>query len=363
MPPMLRRPLALIGAALLVAGCGSGGSGSGSGSHAGGARLSSNAVRLPGGEELLRDVEKPLSSGYAADGSLYYTETSPIGEHVGEAYDLSRISATSGALLARRKFPNVFDQDLFAAGSLWVTTSNGGATTLWRVDPRTLAVRSSQRLPGSPSSQQIVGSIAVAGGNLWVGTGLLDRVSLRSGRLDAAVRPPVPGPVELASGDGGRTLVASLGYEHPTYIARLNPVSGRLEARTTIPYSVTLPTVAGVAGGGVWLQNSNGGVTRVERLDAVTLRPTRVAGLPAASRRTFVRVLDGVVWVTESLSSGSLNYCANPVTGAARERLPVLPGNSVMLAADASTLYYTDVPENAHVVRLERAPISRNCAA
>jgi hypothetical protein len=146
-------------------------------------------------------------------------------------------------------------------------------------------------------------------------------------------------------------------------VARLDPRTGRLQARTTVPYSSAQPTIAGIVEGGVWIQNSSGMHTGVGRLSLGTLKPTPVAKAAVPANRAFARVIDGVVWLTESLPQGSLNYCVDPVTGQPRERLPILPGDSVMLAADASSIYFTDVPLNAHSVRLERAPISRNCTA
>jgi hypothetical protein len=35
----------------------------------------------------------------------------------------------------------------------------------------------------------------------------------------------------------------------------------------------------------------------------------------------------------------------------------------VLLAADQTSFYYTDVPINAHAVKLETAPISRDCVS
>lgn len=70
-----------------------------------------------------------------------------------------------------------------------------------------------------------------------------------------------------------------------------------------------------------------------------------------------------MLWVTEPLGEDNLNYCADPVTGRPLVRLPLLPGNSVFLTADETKFFYTDVPVNAHAVRLETAPISRDCVS
>ena len=319
-------------------------------------------MRLPTGSRLLRDVAQPLSGGYAAGGSLYYAESIPVRQHTGEVYEMSRVDPVSGRALAGRRFPSSLDDTLLADGSLWVTTSAGDRTSLWRLDPRTLAVRSRLNLPSARPSEGIAGSLAVAGGHLWAGAGSLDRVSLRTGRVNRVVSPPYPGPVQVAADRSGRILMASLGYEHPTYIARLNPVTGETVAHTTISHSLGQPTFGGIIDGGAWIENNDGSRTTAWRVDVNTLRLTRL-GL-GRTDRVAVRVNDGILWVTEPFGRRSnLSYCADPYTGRPLVRLPPLPGDSVLLAADSSELYFTDVPVNAHAVRLEAAPVSRRCTA
>jgi hypothetical protein len=122
--------------------------------------------------------------------------------------------------------------------------------------------------------------------------------------------PRHPGPTQLAADSSGRVLVASLGYEHPTYLDRLDPSA--------------------------WA---------------------------AASERIAARVIDGSLWVTEAHGEDNVNFCADPRTGTKRGQTIVLPGDSVFLTADRTSIYYTYVPGNAHAARVERAPISRACTA
>jgi outer membrane protein assembly factor BamB len=302
------------------------------------------------------------SAGYAAGGSLYLTQTSPLGEHTGEIYEVSRINPQTGQMLAARRFDDQLDCLLLAGGSLWATTS-ASDTTLWRLDPRSLAVRSHVRVPTSRFAEGIVGSLAAAGGKLWVGTGELARVSLTSGRVEHVVTLPFRGPVQVAADSTGRILVASLGFEHPVHIARLNPQTGAVVSQQTIPLSVSQPTLGGIVDGRVWIDNTAGAKTIMARLSIDPLTAARTTPLATPANRVIVRVLDGVVWVTEPLRDTNLNYCADPITGRPLVELPPLPGDSVLLAADASTIYYIDLPLNAHSVRLESAPISRRCQA
>jgi hypothetical protein len=317
---------------------------------------------LPAGSRLLRLVSTIPSAGYAAGGSLYLTQTAPVGEHTGEIYELSRVDTRAGRILAARRFSGQLDGLLLAGRSLWATTGGSNAT-LWRLDPRSLAVRSRTRVRTPRFAQGIVGSLAEAGGKLWVGAGGLDRVSLTTGRVEHVVKLPFRGPVRLVADRSGRILIASLGFESPVRVVRLNPRSGAIQAQTTLPPSSSPPVLAGILDGGVWIEEAIGAKTTVARLDTDTLKQTNTRALAQPGDRVSVRVLNGLLWVTEPLGHTNLNYCADPVTGSLSVELPPLPGDSVLLAADASTIFYTDVPVNAHSVKLESAPISHRCRA
>ena len=324
---------------------------------------STSAAALPAGSRLLADVQDPLRSGYAAGGSLYLPYDRPYGEHTGEVYELAQLDASDGHDLAVRSFANAIDDMVLADGSLWLTTSSGDATTLWRLDPRGLAVRASRALPSSRLAKAITGSLALAGGHLWVGAGQLDRVSLTSGRVDRVVAAPDRGPVQLASDPAGSVLLASLGYEHPTYLARLDPGTGALRAQVTVPRSAAQPTFGGIIDGGAWIQNVVGTTTSTWRVNVTNLASSRPLKLPGAMGAIAARVIGDRLWVTEASRAGNLSYCANPLNASARVRLPALPGDSVLLTTDASDIFYTYVPLNAHVVELERAPIARGCGS
>src|SRR5262249_18525042 len=161
-----------------------------------------------------------------------------------------------GRIVATHRFTSTLDDTLLDHGSLWVTTTVGRVTSLWRLDPGSLAVRSEVVLPSSRRTDGIAGTIAVAGAHLWVGDGSRDRVSLRTGKVDRVVQPRHPGPVQLAADATGHVLHASLGYEHPTYIAALNPDTGATLSQVTIPNSNSQPGFGGVVAGGAWIENA-----------------------------------------------------------------------------------------------------------
>jgi hypothetical protein len=196
-----------------------------------------------------------------------------------------------------------------------------------------------------------------------VGAGTLDRVPLRTGRVDRIIDPTHRGPVELAADPAGNVLLASLGYEHPTYIARLNPDTGATQTQLLVPRSESQPTFGGVVDGGAWIENDVGSTTSVWRVSLSTLKATKTSAWAAPAGRVSVQATGGVLWVTEPLGRDNLNYCADPVTGRPLARLPLLQGDSVFLTGDRTNFFYTEVPVNAHSVKLETAPISRDCTS
>ncbi|HEY4830642.1 MAG TPA: hypothetical protein VIH85_27995 [Solirubrobacteraceae bacterium] len=357
----MRRLLAAIGVALSVAACGGGSTTKTTTSAA--SRKAAAPAALPSGSRLVLDTVQPLAWAYAADGSLYYAYANPVGEHVGEAYELTRVDTATRRVVAVQRFGSALDATVAAGGSLWVTTTVGETAWLWRLDPASLKVESDQKLPSSRSTEGIAGSLAVAGGHLWIGNGVLDRVSLQTGRVDRVVSPSHPGPVQVAADPGGRVLLASLGYEHPTYVARLNPDTGAPLSELTVPESDTQPSLGGVLDGGAWVENTVGYRTSAWRIALGTFKVTRADVVNTGASRLSIRTIDGVLWVTEPLGQDNLNYCADPVTGRPLARLPLLPGDSVLLTADETSLFYTDVPVNAHAVKLETAPINRDCVS
>lgn len=331
------------------------------------APLVSDRVVLGQSRVLLRGLRN-IPYAYAAGGSLYVAQdlTPPADAANGIVSELMRVDPVSGRVLAARRLGSQFDQAVLAAGDLWVITHSftgprRQSYALLRLDPSSLGIRS-RTILREPLQRATIGSLAVAGHRLWVGTATLDRVSLASGRVDRIVKLHYRGPVQVAADPTGRVLLASLGLEHPTYIARLNPRTGAVQARATVRWSEVEPSIDGIVAGGAWIDNGGGMTTTSWRIDLKTLKttPTQVPAIPGS--RVFASAIDGILWVTKPDRGHEITYCADPVTGELRARLPLLRDTS-LLTADATSFYYSDVSLRTGSTMLKRAPIDPRCSS
>jgi len=360
---ILNACLVVVPVAISAAACG----GSGPTQHSqpsAGTTPSASPSRLPSGSWLVASIPQTVSTAVEANGALYYVQQAAVGEHVGEEYAINRLDLKTGRTTAvRRVGEDPPAAMLVVAGSLWVTTSDGNDAALWRLDPETLAVRARTEMPRGRATDGVAGSLAYAGGSLWIGSGTLDRVSTRTARVETTITLPHPGGLQVAADSAGRVLLASFGYGKHTYLARLDPATGRTIKQTRGEASLALPAVAGIVDGGAWVQNTTAGGVSVRRLDIGTLKFSQTAPWAVPSSRVRVRVDDGVLWVIESQSQNTISYCADPATGKALEHPLTLRGDSVFLTANSGRFYFSDVPLNAHAVRIGSAPISRACRA
>jgi hypothetical protein len=297
------------------------------------APLVSDGVLLGQSRVLLAGLRNPHA--YAARGSLYVAQdlTPPADTANGIVSELMRVDPVSGRVLAAGRLGSQFDQAVLAAGDLWVITHSftgprRRSYALLRFDPSSLAIRS-RTILREPLQRATIGSLAVAGHRLWVGTATLDRVSLASGRVDRIVK---------------------LHYR------------GAVQARTTVRWSAIQPSIDGIVAAGAWIDNSGGMTTTSWRIDLQTLKttPTQVPAIPGS--RVFASAIDGILWVTKPDRGHLVTYCADPVTGRLRARLPLLRDAS-LLTADAMSFYYSDVLLKPGSIVLRRPPIDPKCAS
>jgi len=361
---------ALLLGLIVLAGCGSSRALRTPAPSSGASRTASASESFGASRILLRGLENPR--GYAAGGSLYIAEqVTPLGDMA--LSELIRVDPVTGGVRAVRRLGSAFDQAVLAVDALWVTTTRGLTSWLWRLDPDSLAVRSRKLLPGSGQNDGIVGTMALAGGWLWVGNSdRLDRVLPATSEVTAAV--PVPGAqgIDVAADPAGRVLIVSEGHERAR-VQRRDSVTGALIAQSPVFEGVTKPYIGGISAGGVWISEGGGMMGAVERLGLVTLRPTALPGAqphPGESGPPRIdgtngiaaRLIAGVLWVTQPLGGARRNYCGDPVSGQRRATLELPPQGS-LLAVDPTSIYYITGASSPVRAELVRAPLNPRCRA
>lgn len=284
---------------------------------------------------------------------------------------LQRVDPTTGHAEAAVSLGAPFVQATEANGSLWLTTSSTSDVTLIRFDPQTLRETGHWTL-GTPPQQTGVGSMAVAGGGLWVTTGdRLLRLSLSDGSILASVS--IPGAVgsDVASDAAGTILIDGRLSQGGGAVERRDPTTGTLIA--SYPMSgVTAPRVTGVVGGSVWVSEATGMMGFVERLDATSLRPaptdpaycapsstpTCISGSNAINATTA----NGLVWITQNSGGDERNHCADATTGKTLAPLALpQPADDEVVAIGPADVYFTFY--NAGAYRLAYKPIPTACRA
>jgi len=358
-------------ALLVPAGCGSSSASHTSlTDHPSLSKRASSAPSRGGRHVLLRHLLNPQA--YAAGGELYVAQqVTPAGDRV--LSELMRVDPISGRVDAVRRLGSAFDQALLDDGVLWVSTTRAQTSWLWRLDPASLDVRSREVLPGSVPDDGTVGALAVAGGWLWGGNAdRLDRVSLASGEVTAALPIPRAGGIDVAADPSGRVLLVSEGQELAR-LQRRDPHTGALIASSPIFEGVTKPYLGGIIDGGAWISEATGMMGYAERVHVDDLATARYPSISWAAKggvsplvnatngiRAVVR--DGILWVTQVAGGPQRNYCGNPVSGQPRAALG-LPAQSWLLAVAPTSFYYVNGGATGTLGELVRAPIPPACGA
>lgn len=314
---------------------------------------------------LLRGLDAPQA--YAAGERLY------VSQRVGsEGAEIMVVDPSSGKVLARRRLAGTIDHMLLANGKLYVTSTLGQKTLFAPLNPHTLAGRTPGILGPPGRGGGDVGSMAVAGGWLWVGLpeGIVP-VSPRTGA--PAFFLPIPGGdgVQVVSDAAGQTLLDSEG-DPVAHVQRRDPSTGRLLATSSA--MPPKPFLAGITGGGAWVSLSPAGPA--QRFDVRTLRPSPTSAADGGRSVTSVHLFDGILWLIRVPGEPLGIDCADPTTGHARASMPVKSTPSVavgthrtvgrvsatLLAADGSFTYWS-LPEhgNPSSEQLLRITIPRDC--
>jgi DNA-binding SARP family transcriptional activator/ABC-type oligopeptide transport system substrate-binding subunit/streptogramin lyase len=207
------------------------------------------------------------------------------------------------------------------AGSVWV--SDAGGSAVMRVDPAYGTV-DRVRLPGVGP----LGSLAFGAGSLWAADyGLftrptasdgIARIDPVTGRLQARIAVWQPGALAFGAG--------ALWIGRSGAILRLDPATNRVEGSVRLAGEVSGVTLGG---GYVWARTEST-LWQIE-----PNRPTVVRGYPIPSGRGELAWVRGSVWVADA-GTGALVE-VDPATGTAtRHRVG---GSPISLAAGGGTLF------------------------
>jgi hypothetical protein len=303
------------------------------------------ATTPPGAVVLVRNVKAQVL--FVGGGSLYLGQSTTTGTNL-----VHRDSA-SGQVICVVGFPGQVEHVLPAYGALWVTTAGRGLPQLWKIDPNSGDLLApTVTLPGSGDYEGDLGSLASAGGSIWVGTGDdLIRVAPDKGAIRAVIRVPGAKGIQVAS--DGRHLVVGDARASARLELR-DPRTGALLAASSGFPAGLLVALGGIADGGVWVSVGEGPSGYVERIALPTMQPAQGAAVVSGTGALRVQVFGGIPWVTEPDGGPERNYCADPVTG--RPRAPLaLPRGAALATGDGWAIYYT-LHRN-----LVRAPIDPRC--
>ena len=312
-----------------------------------------------------------MPAAYAAGGRLYVAQrvVPPVNFVRNE---LIRVDPESGRLMAVRQLDSTFDQALLADGALWVGTGRStrtglGRAWLWRLDPRTLAVRSRLAL-SAPNLFGGSATMALAGGWLWVASSNhLVRISPADGRITERIA--IDEVASVAASPSGQVLLVSEGGER-SEVQRRDPRTGALLATSGLFEGAAAPYIGGVVDGGAWISQSGGMMGSVERLDIKTLRITGFTGAPAnpgitgppqifGTNGIEAQLIDGILWVSQPAGGPQRNYCGDPRTAVSRAPIK-LPAWGMFLTADANAVYYV-ADGSARREQLDREPLDPRC--
>jgi hypothetical protein len=240
-----------------------------------------------------------ISFTYAAGGSLYgILPDKPDSPSVSAPPHLVRIDPGARRVVAQQllappataHFQPIPEPEhlLLAAGSLWVSTTDSQQSWLWRLDPRSLAVRRLTVLPGGGAGGS--GSLAAAGGWLWVvNRNTLVRVSLQTGRVAGSRTVSRSfaglGNTVVADARGRRLVLTVAGPRTGSRVEVLNPRAGAPIASSQT-FAGATPTIVGLLAAGAWINGltPTGGPAR---LDLDTLKLTATVGRFPLTARVF----------------------------------------------------------------------------
>ena len=196
------------------------------------------------------------------------------------------------------------------AGSVWVSSADGFADAVLRVDPETNRVV--DRIPLPPESPT---SLAFGRGSVWVASSERDtvwRVDPSTGEVAAEIEVGLGAKDIAVDGDSGDVWVAFGGGSEYKGLSRVDPETGRVVAEVPIAAHKRYGgawTVA-VGEGAVWAQSADGG--ELFKVDPETNEV--VAERDLGDYSDGLTVYGGAVWSVNQVTVGTRLYRMDPRT-------------------------------------------------
>ena len=264
---------------------------------------------------------------------------------VADSHGLVRIDPATNAVVARIAGPAGSDDVVFADGSVWYDSWEGG--TVARVDPQTNAIVATIPVGGGPEGMTVTpGSIWVASHYSWA----VDRIDTATNSVVATIHmpgaaAPANGPQEIAT-----TLTGVwVGLPATNHVIRIDPQTNAVVAEIS----------AGVSCGGlaadpsaVWITNGGCGGRSIAKIDPATNAIAFSGVIGDMVVATDPVIADGSVFFrVQSITSGleRVDPATDKVTGSLE--IPNLPSDDGgFIAYGAGSLW---VRSPAHVTRVQ----------
>jgi YVTN family beta-propeller protein len=165
-------------------------------------------------------------------------------------------------------------------GAVWAT--GGPSGPLFKVDPTSGRVIDTAKIDGCGAESDGSVGVAVGAGSLWVGSGPNDVLRVDPETLEVQATIKVPGgPISVGpTSFGGDALwvtqLPSGGDFDNGFLLRIDPGTNRVTARTPVGFG---PGDTCVAGGSVWVLNGmDGTVSQIDRSTARVRRTITIGG-------------------------------------------------------------------------------------
>jgi hypothetical protein len=226
---------------------------------------------------------------------------------------LKRLDPRTGEEVATITLEGFFANEMdvaVGAGSVWISSADGAADAVLRVDPETNRVVDHMPVPAESAT-----SLAFGHGSVWVassGRDTLSRVDPRTGEVAGEIEVG-RGAVDVAvDGGSGDVWVAFGGGSKAKKLSRVDPETDRVVAQIPIAAHARYGGAWSVAAGegAVWAQSADGG----ELFKVDPAKDEVVAEKDLGDYSSDLAVYGGAVWAVTQVSVGTRLYRIDPQT-------------------------------------------------